>query len=268
MHHRSRRGLTFLEIMVVVTILAILIAVAVPNMAGPRARAALQSTARQLASAASVARQMAVAEQREAYLRFDYEKRLWRIALAEPDEASVSYAERRRQSESTYTFEQPQPFLRGIDVVEIKSQGEVLEQRGTIYPEIIFYPNGSSSGGSVVLQNARGRKMTVQVLAATGRAMSYVGEPKTSGDLLAAAGANLDLFPGAEKSDGGTASASANPGDGFYRSAGSEEDRVRGYRSVAERLTEQMRSQYEMKIYGLDPSTYYTKIENGEALDK
>lgn len=268
MRHCARRGLTFLEIMVVVTILAILIAVAVPNMAGPRARAALQSTARQLASAASLARQMAVAEQREAYLRFDYDKRLWRIALAEPEESSLSYAERRRRSDSAYTFEQPQSFLRGIDVVEIRSQGEVLEQRGTIYPEIVFYPNGSSSGGSILLQNARGRKMTVQVLAATGRAMSYVGEPRSSGDLLAAAGANLELFPGAQRSDDSAAGAGKSPGDGFYRSAGSEDERVRGYRSVAERLTQQLRSQYEMKIYGLDPSTYYTKIENGEALDR
>lgn len=211
----GRRGFTFLELMIVITILLILISVTAARMKSSSQRAALLGSAREIVAACNVARQSAISTQRDVWLKFDVNQDRWRIDLnVNPDEEDphANYDTGARYNlEATHTLPPKISFV-GV-TTQVMNPGD---DSGEKYPLIVFHPDGTATEATVLLQSARGRKMTIQVSAATGRPEAYRGTPKKFQDKLKALGIDSSAFASEEEGasaylDGG--GALFNPGN-------------------------------------------------------
>ncbi|MBX3730029.1 MAG: prepilin-type N-terminal cleavage/methylation domain-containing protein [Candidatus Sumerlaeia bacterium] len=240
MHARvaSHRGFTMIELAFVVTIIAILMVVALPRMVGAGSRTALETTARDIARMSEYARQTAIARQRVIEITFDPEARTWWMDL-NPEARNERYVSRQRRSrEAIHELEEVRRLEQKVSFREFLLDGKATDARRPV--TVSYYPNGSSSGLTVILTNDRGRVMTMEVERATGRASAYLGEPMTFGDRLAAAGLDATRYGGTSAQVGGQAAR-----DGFYMSAGGEQDRVSHYQDAAARIMGQVTRKYE-----------------------
>ncbi|MCC5875086.1 MAG: prepilin-type N-terminal cleavage/methylation domain-containing protein [Candidatus Sumerlaeia bacterium] len=254
--HR-RRGVTFLEIMVVIVILGILAAVALPNMMGTRSRAALRTAARSMTSAGIQARQAAIAYGKETELIIDMENGSWMILLMpEEEDERVNRGRRRAPVRSSMRTEREMApgYTSEEQIRELPSRvtfGEITtwsdkddarpatnRRRGVVRADLhrlTFYPNGSSSGMAIELKNDRDRSLTVDFDRSSGRPEIYEGPPKTLAQKLTDMGLNPEDYGIFDERDL-AAGEGRRPGEGFTRIGWSEEERIGHYESVAERL--------------------------------
>lgn len=261
---RNVRGaFTLLEVLVVLTVVAILMAVALPNMRGSREGERLRSAARELVAVGGYARQMAIAQGKPASLRFDPQRRVWRLVLpeSEQDERRARRAARRGGTEGGTEEEHPRTLPQGVKFTSITRDNRPIETAGRgNFPEITFFPNGGSDGGRVVLTNSRDKSMTVEFSPGTGRAIAYAGSEVTLGERLVAAGGNPGDFEGIDPPapDSTVAKAAAS----IERIGRSEEERVSAYQGVAARLMADQRRQWEVQRSG-DAADYFANREAG-----
>lgn len=248
-----RRGVTFLEIMVVVVIFGILFAIALPNMSGPRERTALRGAARSLASGGLLARQMAITTGERTYLLFDIKNNQWRIAYMTEEQEQ---AQRLRDDLGRTQDERDVILPTRVSFKNVKSgAGEDITEETA---SITFYPNGSSSGLAVELANTRGRSLTIDFERSTARPEVYEGEPKSMAQKLRDKGLNPEDF-GLE--DDTVFAAAGSEDSGFSRTAGwDEEERVSAYKDAVERMLERSRQRYDMNQAG-GPQAYYSEAQ-------
>ena len=139
----SAAGFTLLEMLVVIVILALVTAVAMPIWARPSDGVRVQATARDLINALRLTRAMAIARNAEVALTIDVDKRIFastaiRTQSFGPDiTAELTFAEPERTARSTGGFR--------------------------------FFPDGSSTGGDVRLR-LRGNEAKICVNWLTGEA--------------------------------------------------------------------------------------------------
>jgi general secretion pathway protein H len=139
----SAAGFTLLEMLVVIAILVLATAVAMPILARPSDGVRLQATARDLINALRLTRAMAITRNAEIALTIDADKRTFASAAIRthsfgPDiAAELTFAEPERTAGATGGFR--------------------------------FFPDGSSSGGDVRLQ-LRGSEAKICVNWLTGEA--------------------------------------------------------------------------------------------------
>ncbi len=155
---QSRRGFTLIEIIVVLVIIAVAMAVVMPSMRTGLAGMRLEAKGRDLVTLCRTARTLAVGEQR--VYRIAVQKDRNRIFLVD------AYHEKVRDFELTDE----------IKVSSVKYEGE--ESRNpAVY--ISFYPNGRADDAELVLENDRGRKVTVKTDVITGSAkLTIPKEPR------------------------------------------------------------------------------------------
>lgn len=233
---RLRPGFTFIELMLVIVILGVVMAVAIPQMGGRAQSTALDSTGRNIARLAEYARQSAIISGQEARLTIDREAGAWWLDLSPDAEERDLRETTRRSSRGTRRGtvrsdeEITQRLPERLSIREVVRDGRAVRDNRTV---ISFYPAGSSTGGAIVIENQHGETLTIEIERATGRAMAYVGEPKTFAQRLEEAG--LDPTRYGERPTQ-SAQAASERGTGFSRTAGSEEERVRHYQNAAERI--------------------------------
>jgi general secretion pathway protein H len=139
----SAAGFTLMEMLVVIAILALATAVAMPILARPSDGVRLQATARDLINALRLTRAMAITRNAEIALTIDVDKRTFASAAVRmqsfgPDiAAELTFAEPERTTRSTGGFR--------------------------------FFPDGSSSGGDVRFR-LRGSEARICVNWLTGEA--------------------------------------------------------------------------------------------------
>jgi general secretion pathway protein H len=139
----SAAGFTLLEMLVVIVILALATAVAMPILARPSDSVRVRATARDLINALRLTRAMAIARNAEIALTIDVDRRTFASAAIRtqsfgPDiAAELTFAEPERTARSTGGFR--------------------------------FFPDGSSSGGDVRLR-LRGGEAKICVNWLTGEA--------------------------------------------------------------------------------------------------
>lgn len=251
-HGARARGVTFLEVLVVAAVLAILVAVAVPNFAGVREGAALKSAVRGIAAAGLLARQMAVSQGRETQLLLDTEGGEWWIDLTVVGEDATSREE--REAEEKTSYEQPTELPARVSFGKFRTDaGEAVPDRAG-HVVLTFHPNGTCTALAVELRNRRGESMTVDFDRGTARPWVYDGEPKTLAEKLKMRGVDPTLYgleaPAQE-------AAGDAPGAGFYRSAGqTEEERVASYKTIADRIAQRARTQFEIDKQGNAATVY------------
>ena len=193
--HGTCRGVTFLEIMVVVTILGVLIAVAAPSLKGRSQRVALAGVSRELAVACNFARQAAISKQHEVWLKFDLEGSRWRIDLRSDLEMEDEDRRSSRPSEENRSdVEDIHELPRKISFKSLETDAPDLEIQGIQYPVVIFYPDGTSTGLTAEIESERGKRMTVEISPTTGRPQVYRGKKKSFRQKLAAMGIDASRF--------------------------------------------------------------------------
>jgi general secretion pathway protein H len=140
---RLSAGFTVLEMLIVLALLALAAAVAMPIFARPSDTVRLQATARDLINALRLTRAMAIARNAEIALTIDVDKRTFASAAIRTQSfapgitAELTFAEPERKDQSSGGFR--------------------------------FFPDGSSSGGDVHLR-LRGREARICVNWLTGEA--------------------------------------------------------------------------------------------------
>lgn len=207
------RAFTFLEIMVVVVIMGVLIAVTGVRLKGTSERSALTGASRELLSACNVARQAAISTQRDVWIKFDVNNDRWRIDLNVDPEEEDRHAHYDR--DARYDLESIHELPAKISFTQVTTAAGAYEKdKKDEFPLIVFHPDGSATGASVVLKSDKGRQMTVEVSAATGRPETYRGEPREFGEKLKAIGVDPSAFSGGDSGAGiGSEGALIDPND-------------------------------------------------------
>jgi prepilin-type N-terminal cleavage/methylation domain-containing protein len=224
-----RRGLSMIELMFVVVILGTLIALTLPRMAGTGDRAALSTAGRDIARMAAMARQNAISMNAETRLIFSMGGNTWRMILPETEEPVSGRYGRERLS----TWEQPQILHSRVRFSEFLTDGTTVREDELV---VKFLPNGSSTGGTIILTNKRDRKMTISIERATGMASADMGEPMSFADRVVMAGGDPSKFAGAEPS---TMAATLPDEEGeprFYAVERTADERVSAYEDAAARI--------------------------------
>jgi general secretion pathway protein H len=137
------RGLTMIELLVVLVLLALIASFAVPVFNASTSQAALRGAAREIAAGLRLARSDALAARRETVVRFDLEQRAFRV-----DRDPRVHA-----------------LPRGIDMKLTGAQSDIENER---VGAIRFFPDGGSNGGRVTVASGE-RKFDVDIDWLTGR---------------------------------------------------------------------------------------------------
>lgn len=239
----ARRGFTLLELMFIMAILGVLLAMTIPRLGGSAQRAALETTGRNMARLAEYARQVAVSQQSPTTLTIDPEAGQWWISLPfDGDDRFTRRIIRRSRGADHVALSEEEEISTlhpRLTFREILVNGEAVKTKDPVV--VTFYPNGTSTGVQVIVENSRGRLLTIEVETATGRASAYRGEPKDFAMKLHEAG----IDPGKFGLEAPVAAAEPTARDErFYRIGGAEQ-REAYYRDAAERIMSRARANYE-----------------------
>jgi len=137
------RGLTLIEILIVLSLMAIVAAIAVPMFAGSVSNTQLKSSAREIAAGLRFARSEAIAGKRETVVVYDLERRAF-VVDRDPREHALP---------------------RGVEMKLTGAQTDIANEH---VGAIRFFPDGGSNGGRVTIA-AGERKFDVDIDWLTGR---------------------------------------------------------------------------------------------------
>ena len=143
MKHFRTAGVSLLELMIVLMIMAIVAALVVPMLAGGVSNTELRSAARQLAAGLRLARSEAVTQRRETFLVIDVAGRRFKVDR-DPQEHMLP---------------------RDVELKLYTAQKDLVDDK---VGSIRFYPDGGSNGGRITVGSAD-RKYEVDVDWLTGR---------------------------------------------------------------------------------------------------
>lgn len=140
---RGAAGVSLLELLVVLMIIALVTAVVIPIVGGGPSNAEMRGAARQLASGLRLARSEAIAQRRETFLVLDLAGRRFKV-----DREAQEHA-----------------LPRNVELKLFTAQKDLVDDN---VGAIRFYPDGGSNGGRITLA-AGERKYEVDVDWLTGR---------------------------------------------------------------------------------------------------
>jgi len=163
--------MTFMEITVVLVILAVMLAVVIPNLKPFRERANLRIAARNLVAVIRYARGEAIYGHRTVKLRIDVEQGRYRLDLMiDSIPAAERDGDKLRDVEAIRTLPERVYF----DKVILYSAAD-KSRKGIVVLD--FSPRGSITPATIVLADERGRLMTVDIFGTTGALEIYPGAP-------------------------------------------------------------------------------------------
>lgn len=143
MNRQRTVGVSLLELMIVLMIMAIIAALVVPMFGGGVSNTQLRSAARQLASGLRLARSEAVAQRRETFLVVDVAERRFKVDR-NPQEHALP---------------------RDVELKLYTAQKDLVDDK---IGSIRFYPDGGSNGGRITVGSGE-RKYEIDVDWLTGR---------------------------------------------------------------------------------------------------
>jgi prepilin-type N-terminal cleavage/methylation domain-containing protein len=152
------RGFTLIEVVIVLILISLSAALVIPGFARFAKSVELRATAKKVSGLMRHYRNEAVQRGRVYQVLFDFNLREIRVQSVE----MVKGSEPNEEVEEM-RFQQRYPMPVDIQVKEMKISASLYVSD---YPAIEFYPNGSSNGGSFILdlQNSRGYWIRVHFL--------------------------------------------------------------------------------------------------------
>lgn len=169
-----RSGVTFIEILIVITIVTTLIFMATPRLKGTLIKNQLQAATRELSVTMRLAHSAAVYYGKPVVVYLNVDEGSYWLDLPQLSEQNKDYYpgydERKRE------WEQRRYFPRDVAFAEVSTDAPLLEKASRV-GRVIFFPNGSATAATIVLTNTQGHKMTIDVPPATGIVRVYKGEP-------------------------------------------------------------------------------------------
>ena len=143
MNTPSMRGLTLLEILIVLALMAIVAGFVFPMFGGPVSTSELRASARQIAAGLRMARSEAVSQRRETFLVLDVAGRRFRV-----DREAKEHKLPAR-----------------VDFKLFTAQNDLVDEN---IGSIRFFPDGGSNGGRITVASGE-RKFNVDIDWLTGR---------------------------------------------------------------------------------------------------
>ncbi|MGE5090223.1 MAG: GspH/FimT family protein [Candidatus Levyibacteriota bacterium] len=140
---RRGRGLTLLELLIVLALMAMITAFVFPMFGGPVSTSGLRASARSIAAGLRLARSEAVSQRRETFLTLDVANRRFKV----DDDPRVH------------------ALPKGVELKLFTAQNDLVNDK---VGAIRFYPDGGSNGGRITVA-AGARKFDVDVDWLTGR---------------------------------------------------------------------------------------------------
>ncbi len=170
---RPRRGMTMIEIMIVVVILGVMAMVAVPQMSGMNRKNKLRAAARQIVALTKAARAEAVFGERTTELVLDVKKQRYWLDLRKPKEEKktgtrTSAKKGTRDKNAKSMLEEVHELKDGITIKEVNAYDENILKDSLI--AVDFHPDGTASPTMLSLHNEQGQAITIQILRASGTA--------------------------------------------------------------------------------------------------
>jgi general secretion pathway protein H len=161
-------GFTLFELLVVMVIIGFMAALVVPGIAHSLDNLRLKTFTRDVSASLRYARSRAVSEKTTCFAVFSPEKRTLTIVgekdLVKQDES----AEEGQSDVRREVYRYPENM-----VLKVPSEEDGTAESGPFV--IRFFPNGSSSGGELLLENTRNRRFRILVDFITG--LVHVDQP-------------------------------------------------------------------------------------------
>ncbi len=159
------RGLTLIELMVVIAILATMLAMAGMRLDGVTSNSRLKATARRIGSTIEFLQNQAIVNGRFYFLQIDIDADRMRIAIAPEWAREGMEIEGETRDLPWRTFE------RGVQIERLTFDDGVVSDQDRI--DLPFGPTGMTWGFLVHLINEEGRRYTVEANAVTGLVAYY-----------------------------------------------------------------------------------------------
>ena len=140
--HSTQSGKSLSELMVVVTIVGIMAAMAIPSYQGMTARVQARSAAAEIASMLRMARQLAMARRERLLVRFDLLEKTVTLRKADTEEL--------------------------LEVYRYVDKGIALDEP-TAGPKLFFHPSGRSASATTITIHDREHRDTTVTVSLTGR---------------------------------------------------------------------------------------------------
>lgn len=178
---QSPLGFTFLEILVVVTVMAAMMALVLPQMGGLTDGARLRSSTRSLSNMFKVARTEAILGSRAVEVFLDLKQHSYRLDLRVPDgRESAERLTGGRSRRRARNIEQPRSLETRVRFDEVSaSSGQIVGESEVV---VRFHADGSATPTVITLVNHRGQRSTLEVLRLTGLTETRAGGPPSSND--------------------------------------------------------------------------------------
>jgi prepilin-type N-terminal cleavage/methylation domain-containing protein len=148
----SKQGFTLLEIIIVVTLIAILVAAAVPGFRKFYLQSLEEDAITRFIANLKTAQNLAVINRVQMEVRFDTEKGLYQIVP--PDELLLKY-------DTTPKYARAHQLAYGMKFTKIEiNTGEDTEDTSDKINSLFFYANGSSDGAKISISSPQTEKST------------------------------------------------------------------------------------------------------------
>ncbi len=173
----KKRGVTLLEIMIVLVILSSMIVVSAPKMKGFHQNNELIGASRDIATLCRYARAQAILTEKKVDVKFDLAEDKYWLDL-KPEEFEIrSQGRASLRNERQNPLEEEKVLPKFVNFVEIASDAPDFKVKNNIV-RIIYYPDGSATSAYIILQNSKEKKMTIEIPRATGFPEVYNGFPE------------------------------------------------------------------------------------------
>ncbi|MBC8466231.1 MAG: GspH/FimT family pseudopilin [Desulfobacteraceae bacterium] len=167
-----KKGFTLLELLIVLVIISIAAAFVGPRVAGSMSTLTLKTAAKKVAASLRYARSQATSESRPYFVLFDPDKgrltiKSGQTAPQENEEKEAVDGEQdtgtsEEMADNNQVKEKLKVYALPEGVRFDKVASDKNEASSDVF-QIVFFPNGGSSGGEVLLENDRGRRYNISV---------------------------------------------------------------------------------------------------------